>query len=110
MTCGPLRRLGAALSAGFALAFLSPPAHAGPQELTDHVRLLLETGDLPETADDAAIEIVDNGNHTKLTGRQLKAAFVEQLRATTGYKLKEFKVDAVECRDQACSISYDFRA
>jgi hypothetical protein len=103
------RRDIAALLAAFMLTVAGATAQAGPPELVEHVRRLLETGDLPETEDNAAIEIIDNGKKTILTGRDLKAAFVQQLRVTTGYKLKEFKLDSVECKEETCTIRYNFR-
>jgi hypothetical protein len=64
-------------------------ANAGSKEaLTEYVRKLLDTGDLAQTADDAAIELVNDGKRMKLTGQELKTVAAEQKPLMSDYGLE----------------------
>lgn len=82
------------------------PAFAGSQELVEYTRQLLAAGELPKIADDADLQLVSDGKATKLTAAQLRAGHEKATHLIKELKLKEFKVEHVDCGQKLCFIRY----
>lgn len=92
--------------AGTVLLISHGAAFAGSQELVEYTRQLLAAGELPKIADDADLQLVSDGKTTKLTAAQLRAGHEQAKHLITEIKLKEFKVDSVDCGQKLCFIRY----
>jgi hypothetical protein len=103
------KKLLAALSVSI-LLYSGVAAYAGPQELIDYTRRLLDTNEIPELADDADLTLIHDGKSAHISAAELREENIQSNKLIKNIEIKEFKVQTATCSDSICNIKYSYHA